>query len=598
MKKIFLFSVAVTALIVVCLNGCKKIEAPAVGTPIDNNNGDLTTKITTAVSGFVTDESDLPVQGALVTAGTKTATTDVRGYFEITATDLVKNAAVVSVNKTGYFPGIKTWVAIADKPGFFRIKLLAKTNAGTVSGTTGGNITLSNGLSISFPAAAFVNALSGAAYTGTVNVAAKWIDPTATDLYSRMPGDLRGKNAADSLKSLQTYGMSATELTGSAGELLQIAPGKKATLTIPIPVSLVSSAPAAIPLWYFNETTGLWKEQGSATRTGSTYVGDVTHFSFWNCDVPNNYIYVDVTVDDAGGNPVQGALVKITNLSTGVYAFGFTDASGFVSGAVASNTQFLLQVLSGYNCPFILQAQNFSTSNVNLSLGAISLISNRTATVTGNITNCNNDAVTNGRVFIGHDNVYEVVNTNTTGAYSAFIPVCSGSTINASISALNLSTTMESPVTTAVLQAGTSNPFNLQACNTVGGLEFLDYHIDNAQHTYNMPLDTVYFDNNPTSGTYLLRGYKQTGSANPYPTTLAFNAAGIGVGSTQTFTFLLSHEYDYFPGAGITGSFNVTITEFGPVTTGYIAGTFSGTVTVGGTVNHPLTGSFRAKRPY
>lgn len=116
-----------------------------------------------------------------------------------------------------------------------------------------------------------------------------------------MPGDLRGISTDGSLKTLTTYGMAAVELTGALGELLQIAPGQKASLTMPIPVAILSNAPATIPLWSFDEAKGLWKEEGQAIKTGSNYVGDVSHFSFWNCDVPNNYVQFNCTVKNSDG---------------------------------------------------------------------------------------------------------------------------------------------------------------------------------------------------------------------------------------------------------------------------------------------------------
>jgi hypothetical protein len=110
----------------------------------------------------------------------------------------------------GFFKGIKTYIATANKSAFFRIKLIPKTSAGTVNGTAGGVVTLTSGLSINFPASAVVNASTNAAYTGTVTVAAFYINPTATDLNSIMPGDLRGLNTDGELKLLTTYGSSRT----------------------------------------------------------------------------------------------------------------------------------------------------------------------------------------------------------------------------------------------------------------------------------------------------------------------------------------------------------------------------------------------------
>ncbi|MBP9098394.1 MAG: carboxypeptidase regulatory-like domain-containing protein, partial [Ferruginibacter sp.] len=249
---------------------------------------DFDTKVSSSVSGFVTDENDAPVMGSTVSAGSGTTTTDKYGYFEIKNVQVVKSAAVVTVNKPGYFKGIKTYIAESGKSAFFRIKLIPKTISGSINGSTGGNVTLTNGLVIALPANGVVNAATNVAYTGNVNVSAHWINPTASDLNQEMPGDLRGISTDGSLKTLTTFGMAAVELTGASGELLQIATGQKATLTMPIPAAILSNAPATIPLWSFDEAKGLWKEEGQAIKTGNTYVGDVSHFSFWNCDVPNN----------------------------------------------------------------------------------------------------------------------------------------------------------------------------------------------------------------------------------------------------------------------------------------------------------------------
>jgi hypothetical protein len=180
----------------------------------------LSTKVSSSVSGFVTDENDSAVKGASVQFGTTNITTDKYGYFEAKNVQVVKEAAVVTVSKPGYFKGIKTYIAKEGKAAFFRIKLIPKTLAGTISATSGGTVTLVNGLSIKLPAGGIVNAATNTAYTGTVNIAAYWINPTAADLNKIMPGDLRGINTEGSLKLLQTFGMAAVELTGKKRHLL------------------------------------------------------------------------------------------------------------------------------------------------------------------------------------------------------------------------------------------------------------------------------------------------------------------------------------------------------------------------------------------
>jgi ABC-type sulfate transport system permease subunit len=101
-----------------------------------------------------------------------------------------------------------------------------------------------------------------------------------------MPGNLTGITINNEQKILQTYGMIAVEMEGSSGEALNIAGSKQATISFPIPSAMLANAPATIPLWHFDETIGVWKEEGTATKQGNAYVGVVTHFSFWNCDVP------------------------------------------------------------------------------------------------------------------------------------------------------------------------------------------------------------------------------------------------------------------------------------------------------------------------
>ena len=119
---------------------------------------DLTKKVSSSVSGFITDENDAAVMGATVLVGTANITTDKYGYFETKNVQVVKEAAVVTVTKPGYFKGIKSYIAATGKSAFFRIKLIPKTIAGTVNSTAGGTVTLPGGLSIKLHPGTIVNA--------------------------------------------------------------------------------------------------------------------------------------------------------------------------------------------------------------------------------------------------------------------------------------------------------------------------------------------------------------------------------------------------------------------------------------------------------
>ncbi|RYZ40978.1 MAG: carboxypeptidase regulatory-like domain-containing protein, partial [Sphingobacteriales bacterium] len=149
---------------------------------------DFQNRVTYSASGFVTDENNAAVEGATVKMGTSTTLTDEFGYFSFTDVQVVKNAGVITVKRNGYFNGIRTVTAEEGKPAFVRIKLSPKTIIGNIDAAAGGIVAGTNGLSVSLPPQGVVEAGSGATYTGPVNVFARWLDPSSSDILNTMPG--------------------------------------------------------------------------------------------------------------------------------------------------------------------------------------------------------------------------------------------------------------------------------------------------------------------------------------------------------------------------------------------------------------------------
>ncbi len=551
---------------------------------------DLTTKVNSSASGFVTDENDAPVLGATVVMSTGSTTTDKYGYFEIKNVQVVKNAAFVTVSKPGYFKGIKTYMAQEGKAVFFRIKLIPKTTSGTINSSAGGNVTLTNGLSITLPAGVIVNASTNATYTGTINVAAYWIDPLATDLNKIMPGDLRGLNADGALKLLRTFGMAAVELTGSGGELLQIASGKSATLSFPIPAAIAADAPASIPLWYFEESNGLWKEQGSANKSGNKYVGNVSHFSFWNCDTPGSYVQFSCTVHDQSGNPVLGALVKLTVVGTNNYRYGVTDSSGYVSGPVPDDAQLQLDVYGTYYCTSAsLYTQTFTIGNTAVNLGVITITTSANwCDITGTLTDCSNNPVADGYVMMYSNNEYYRHWVHN-GVISFSKYIC---TPNLSVTFLGVdpANNQQSNPHSFTLVPGANNIGTLQACGT-SSAEFFNYSIDGTSHNLLLPPDSLSHSGSPGTTNYYINGSQAGVFHYVY---LNFNNTGIGVGSSQNLSSFYS---TYLPTQAILSTpATVIITEYGPVGQ-FIAGNFTCTlISTAPAATYTIVGNFRVRR--
>jgi hypothetical protein len=65
---------------------------------------------------------------------------------------------------------------------------------------------------------------------------------------------------------------------------LTMAAGKQASVSMPIQPGQLAVAPATIPLFHYDESSGNWLEDGALTRSANRYVGQITHFSVFNAD--------------------------------------------------------------------------------------------------------------------------------------------------------------------------------------------------------------------------------------------------------------------------------------------------------------------------
>jgi hypothetical protein len=459
--------------------GCKRTEIPVTPDPTPTNpiGGVVNdaTQVTASVSGIVLDETNAPIANAVVTSGTATTTTNTNGMFIFQNISLSKENGNVTVVKAGYFKGIRSFKTTEGKNHTVRIQLMQRTLSGTVNAAAGGTITSNGGATIIFSANAFVTS-TGAAYTGTVSVYSRWIDPTAANLPFVIPGDLRGVSTTGVENILETYGMVGAELADASGNVLKIATGETATVSFPIPTSLSATAPASIVLWHFDEATARWKENGTATKTGSTYTAQVDKFSFWNVDVPNtNFVNLDYTFINATTNsPLVSTSTRIKRVSNGTYGYGITNNVGFVSGLVPKNEALVLEVVASSGCGTIFYSQNIGPFASNTSLGNINVTIpvSQYLTFTGTLVNCSATAVSNGFVSILVNALGGAfVAPNASGVFSATILNCSG-TNNATYNyqGTDYTTSQQSAVIQGSTTTNTVNIGNVTACGAVQGV--------------------------------------------------------------------------------------------------------------------------------
>lgn len=554
--------------------------------------------ITANLQGNILDEAGQPASGVAIKVGTKTATTDSKGFFKINGASLDKNQALVSAEKSGYFKAYRSFAATAGTNEVV-IKLIRKNLAGTVNAVSGGEAGLSNGAKIALPANGLIRSSDNSVYTGTVNVYAGYIDPTASDILQTVPGSFMGNDQNGKRVILSSYGMMAVELESASGEKLQIKSGSTATLTSPIPSS-VQGAPNSIALWYVDEATGLWKEEGTATKQGNTYVGTVKHFTYWNCDLSLQTINFTATLITAGGQPLTHASVIVRPASGNYYgsAHGYTDTLGQVNGPIPANMNLVLEVLNP--CGGVAYSQNIGPYTQNANLGTITIPASNISvlTVKGHLTTCSNTNVVNGYALITLGNYVRYAAVNGNGDFTTNYVVCSNTTASLQVlgvdaAAMQQGTAASFPVTSPVTNVG-----NVNACGTSSS-EFLNYVLDGTAYSIIPPGDSLTAYTQPLQGSTLLTT-SIGGSKNSFATyfDFRFNSASATPGS-YPMTWMQSSSPTMPPNAGISNpGINVNITNFPTVAGQFYEGNFSGSYVDAQSATHTLSGSFRVRKNF
>jgi hypothetical protein len=575
-KALPLFALTAFAALILIAIACNKSSTTG-NTSTNTNNIPPDVTVTATLQGRVVDNNGAPVQGATITSGSTTATTDVNGFFSFRNIQLSSRFGYVKAAKSGYFVGSRSIITSAGVPNYVSIQLIPRSETGSFSATAGGNIAVQSGDSASFTANSIVTASTNTAYTGTVHVFAKYLDPTDSMLFKYMPGDLRGIGTDGNETMLQSYGMLLVELQDDAGNKLQIATGQKAKLTWAIPSALQSTAPATIPLWYFNDSTGRWIEQGSATRQGNNYVGTVTHFSYWNCDVMVPTVNFKAHLKDQLGNPLAYTMVELQSQNYGV-RFGWTDSTGFTQGMIPKSQSYVLQAMTP--CGSMVGGINIGPALADVDLGTVTInYTTSTLTIKGTVVDCSNNPVDSGFVMANVDGLsYGAVVKN--GSFTLPMTRCYSTDASVTLTAGDFTTSQVGSPTSITADNGTMDAGQLSACG-ISYTQYINFSWNGFSNSFTTPPNTI--------GAFAYEGILPGVSANSgggTNLTLAFTSLS-GTGSTNLAAFQY-YVNGYMKINGNNGVANVT--EYDT----YAAGTFSGNMYDSLTKQtYPLTGTFK-----
>jgi len=244
---------------------------------------------TGTVTGYISDLADQRLSGVVVTLveASAIAQSGIDGMVTLTNVPVGKPVHL-KLSKEGYAnQTVEITLPTDTEEAHFYATLKPRNDAIRLRDTElGGNALGAEGATVNLPVAGLTKP-DGSLVRGNVDVYITPVDvPFET---ASFPGGFNAfsSNGDDGL--LLSYGVSEFVFKQGDNEL-QLAPGKTATITIPIYTS-GAEAGDVIDLWSINEDNGTWIQEGTGTvvsspssPTGLALEATVGHFSWWNCD--------------------------------------------------------------------------------------------------------------------------------------------------------------------------------------------------------------------------------------------------------------------------------------------------------------------------
>ena len=274
--------------------------------------------------------------------------------------------------------------------------MLKRVSAGQFDSSQGGKVAGVDGAIADIPVDAFVDA-NGNTVSGNIDVTITPVDVSSDQGRATFPGSFSGINEDGSEAPLiVSFGTAEYRFTQN-GNALQLKAGTNATIEIPIYVHTLPDGTAikagdTIPLWYLNESTGEWHNEGTGTvvanantPTGFALRGSVAHFTWWNVDIVPDMARMTVTVN-LNDPSVSLTPEQIANLQARIVgnAVGFATVDTYIPVNTTSdplripaNTQFCVHAVLGTtsglstnlsSSPYCFTATPNSTTPVTLTI--------------------------------------------------------------------------------------------------------------------------------------------------------------------------------------------------------------------------------------
>jgi hypothetical protein len=282
------------------------------------------------------------IANAAVTDGTASTTTGADGSFTLdnlaaaSGKVLTVSAANFAFTSkiTNVTAGNTSRVDVALQPVAASISIASLATATT--------LTVANSPArVNLPANGLVTGAGGAP-SMPVTASLTPIDPSSNP--QLMPGNFTTSAGTQ----IESFGAMEVSFKDASGASLNLASGQTATIRIPVTAADQLTAPATMPAFYYNSTTGQWVQEGTLTLSPAStapnryYEGTVTHFSYWNADQVYNTTCITGKVVNSSGAATAGARVEAQGRDYNGTSTAYTAADGTFTLQVKSNSTVIV----------------------------------------------------------------------------------------------------------------------------------------------------------------------------------------------------------------------------------------------------------------
>lgn len=423
-----------------------------------------------SISGKVVNENLEPLAEVNINVRGEEISTDENGYFNLRDIQLDAQGTLITASRENYWTITKLVVPSKAQQNQTRIMLRPKEELKIIEAVDGGMINFKDEVKIDFPANAFTTT-DGDAYDGNVEIAVNYIDPTDENFGIMSPGDFRAFDAQSELQTLLSLGMAGVELKGANDVSLELKPDMAATLYIKVPDGTNAEE---VPLWHLDEASGYWLEEGVARQEGDFYVGEVSHFSWWNCDLPFSAVKLSGTVVNNSGIGIGGLQVSII-LEEDMWNLGaeYTGDRGLFCGWIPKDENLIIQIKD--ECGNIIFEDAIGAFSEDTNLSSIVIAGQNVIEVCGNLVDCNSELVSNGYLVVQHQGNKTFIPVDASGNFCSTVSICEATTFD--LYGIDLSSGLQGLISTYDISDNPLGNLELSTCDQVASI--FSYQIDN-----------------------------------------------------------------------------------------------------------------------